>query len=192
MAIEDIFIALEEQGAQESREAVDAAREQAKGITEDAEAQAKAIRDTRIETARAHATLISARTVNSARLNGRRMVAGVKERAIVEAFDEALVKLGSVRGGAGYPGLFRALADEAVAGLSGELVVRVDPADEALAAEFLKASGLVGSVDPTGKTCGGLTVIAEGGDLLRRNTLEDRLEKFRGLGQSEIAEVLSA
>ena len=192
MAIEDIFVALEEQGEQESREAVEAAREQAKGIKEDAEAQAKAIRDGRVEAARAHATLVSARTVNSARLNGRRAVAGVKERAIVTAFDEALAKLGSVRAGAGYPALFRALAEEAVAGLTGDVVVLVDPADEALAAEFLKSSGLVGSVDPTGKTLGGLTVVAKGGDLLRRNTLEDRLEKFRGLGQSEIAEVLSA
>jgi vacuolar-type H+-ATPase subunit E/Vma4 len=192
MAIEDIFIALEEQGEQESREALDAAREQAKGIKEDAEAQAKAIRDARIEAAKAHATLISARTVNSARLNGRRSVAGVKERAIVQAFDEALVKLESVRGTAGYPALFRALAGEAVANLSGELVLKVDPADAALAADFLKESGLVGTVDPTAKTRGGLVVVAEQGDLLRRNTLEDRLEKFRGLGQSEIAEVLSA
>jgi vacuolar-type H+-ATPase subunit E/Vma4 len=120
------------------------------------------------------------------------MVAGVKERAIVQAFDEALAKLGSVRAGAGYPALFGALAEEAVAGLTGEIVVMVDPADEALAAGFLKKSGFVGSVDATAKTFGGLTVVAEGGDLLRRNTLEDRLEKFRALGQSEIAEVLSA
>jgi vacuolar-type H+-ATPase subunit E/Vma4 len=192
MAIEDIFVALEEQGEQESREAVDAAREQAKGIKEDAEAQAKAIRDARVEAATAHATLISARTVNSARLTGRRMVAGVKERAIVTAFDEALAKLGSVRASAGYPALFRALAEEAIADLSGEVVIQVDPADQALATEFLKASGMVGSVDATAKTFGGLTIVAKGGDLLRRNTLEDRLEKFRGLGQSEIAEVLSA
>jgi vacuolar-type H+-ATPase subunit E/Vma4 len=192
MAIEDIFIALEEQGEQESRDALEAAREQAKGIKEDAEAQSKGIRDARVEAARAHATLVSARTVNSARLIGRRTVAGVKERAIVQAFDQALANLASVRGSAGYPALFRALAEEAVAGLTGEIVLEVDPADATLAAEFLKASGLVGKVDATAKTSGGLVIVAEGGDLFRRNTLEDRLEKFRGLGQSEIAEVLSA
>ncbi len=192
MAIEDIFIALEEQGEQESREAVQAAQEQAQGIKEDAEAQAKAIRDAKVDAAKAHATLASARTVNSARLAGRRTVAGVKERAIVQSFDEALAKLGSIRGTEGYPALFRALADEAVAGLSGEVVLQVDPADAALAADYLKVSGLVGSVDATAKTCGGLVAVAEGGDLFRRNTLEDRLEKYRGLGQSEISEVLSA
>lgn len=192
MAIEDIFIALEEQGEQESREAVEAAHEQARGIKEDAEEQAKLIREKRVEAAHANATLRSARSVNSARLEGRRAVAGVKERAIVQAFDEALAKLGSVRGTAGYPALFRALAEEAVANLEGEIVLVVDPADEALATEFLKSSGLVGTVDATAKTAGGLTVVAAGGNMLRRNTLEDRLEKFKSLGQSEIAEVLSA
>ena len=47
MAIEDIFIALEEQGEQVSRDALDAAREQARGIKEDAEQQAKLIRGAR-------------------------------------------------------------------------------------------------------------------------------------------------
>ena len=192
MAIEDIFIALEEQGEQESREAIEAAHDQAKGIKEDAEMQAKEIRDKRVEAARAHAALKSARAVNSARLEGRRAVAGVKERAIVMAFDEALDKLSAVRKSAGYPALFRALADEAVADLTGDLVLVVDPADEALAAEYVKSSGLVATVDATGKTSGGLTVVAEAGSMLRRNTLEDRLEKFRIHGQSEISEVLSA
>jgi vacuolar-type H+-ATPase subunit E/Vma4 len=192
MAIEDIFIALEEQGEQESREAVEAAREQAKGIKEDAEDQATIIREKRVETAHAAATLKSSRAVNSARLEGRREVAGVKERAIVMAFDEALGKLGSVRSAAGYADLFRQLADEAVAGLSGDLVLLVDPADEALAAEYVRASGLSASVDASAKTSGGLTVVAEGGSMLRRNTLEDRIEKFKVHGQSEIAEVLSA
>jgi vacuolar-type H+-ATPase subunit E/Vma4 len=191
MAIEDIFIALEEQGEQESREAIGAAKEQAKGIKEDAEAQAKTIRDNRVEAAVAHANLASARSVNSARLEGRRMVAGVKERAIVQSFDEALANLGSVRGSTGYPALSRALAEEAVANLDGDVVLRVDPKDEALAADFLKSSGLKGSVDATAGTAGGLTVVAHNGNMLRRNTLEDRLEKFRALGQSEIAEVLS-
>jgi len=192
MAIEDIFIALEEQGEQESREAVEAAREQANGIKEDAAAQSKLIRDKRVEAARANATLRSARAVNAARLEGRRAVASVKERAVVQAFEEALVKLGSVRSGAGYAGLFRALAEEAVAGLSGDLVLVVDPADESLAAEFVKSTGLSATVDATAKSAGGVTVIADGGSIIRRNTLEDRLGKFRVHGQSEIAEVLSA
>jgi vacuolar-type H+-ATPase subunit E/Vma4 len=192
MAIEDIFIALEEQGEQESREALDAAREQARGIKEDAEEQAKLIRDNRVAAARERAVLSTARAVNSARLEGRRAVAGVKEHAILEAFDEALDKLAQVRKGADYPSLFRALAREAVEGLQGEVTFLVDSADEALAGEVFKELGLVGGVDASASVRGGLTVVAQGGSMLRRNTLEDRLEKYRIHGQSEISEVLSA
>jgi vacuolar-type H+-ATPase subunit E/Vma4 len=192
MAIEDIFIALEEQGEQESRDALDAAREQARGIKEDAEEQAKLIRAGKIEAAREHAVLKTARAVNSARLDGRRSVAGVKERAIVQAFDEALDKLASVRKTAEYPSLFRALAREAAEGVEGPVVMLVDPADAALAREVFAELGLAGEVDASGSTRGGLTLVAHGGTMLRRNTLEDRLAKFRISGQSDIAEVLSA
>lgn len=192
MAIEDIFIALEEQGEQESREALDAAREQAKGIKEDAEAQAKAIKADKTEAARAHASLKTTRAINAARLEGRRMVAGVKEAAIVEAFDSALDKFSGVRGTAAYPALFRSLAAEAVEGLEGDVTFLVDPVDAALAGDVLRELGLSGSVDASASTSGGLTVLAYGGNMLRRNTLEDRLAKFRLAGQSEIAEVLTA
>lgn len=192
MAIEDIFIALEEQGEQESREALDAAREQAKGIKEDAEAQGKAIKAEKVESAKAHAALKTTRTVNAARLEARRTVAGVKESAIVEAFDGALDKLASVRGGSSYGSLFRALAAEAVEGLTGPVTLVVDPADEALATQVIAELGLDATVEATGSTRGGLTVLAHGGAMLRRNTFEDRLAKYRVHGQSDVAEVLTA
>jgi len=191
MAIEDIFIALEEQGEQESREALDAAREQARGIREDAEEQAKLIRANKVDAARTLAVLKTSRAVNSARLEGRRAVAGVKERAIVQAFDESLNKMDAVRKSAEYPALFRALAREAMAGVDGS-VTMIDPADADLANQVFSELGLSGEVDATASTRGGLTIAAHAGAMLRRNTLEDRLAKYRLLGQSEIAEVLSA
>jgi vacuolar-type H+-ATPase subunit E/Vma4 len=192
MAIEDIFIALEEQGEQESREALDAAQEQARGIREDAEEQAKLIRATKVEAARTLAVLRTSRAVNSARLEGRRAVAGVKERAIVRAFDESLNNMDSVRKSAEYPALFRALAREAAAGVDGSVTMLVDPADADLANQVFSELGLAGEVDASASTRGGLTIAAHAGTMLRRNTLEDRLAKYRLLGQSEIAEVLSA
>lgn len=192
MAIEDIFIALEEQGEQVSREALDAAREQARGIKEDAEEQGKLIRKTRTDAAREHAVLRTTRAVNSARLEGRRAVAGVKERAIVQSFDEAIDALASLRKTPEYPGLFRDLAREAVAGLTGDVTFVVDPADEALAREVFAELGLNGGVDASASTHGGLTVLSQGGHMIRRNTLEDRVAKYRLYGQSEISEVLSA
>jgi vacuolar-type H+-ATPase subunit E/Vma4 len=76
--------------------------------------------------------------------------------------------------------------------LEGDVTLLVDPTDAALAEKTLAELGVAGSVDAGGSTRGGLTILAHGGSMLRRNTLEDRLEKFRLSGQSEIAEVLSA
>jgi vacuolar-type H+-ATPase subunit E/Vma4 len=192
MAIEDIFKALEEQGEQESREALEAAQEQARGIVEDAKMQAKLAREAKMEAAKAHADLRLARVINSARLEARRTVAGVKERAIVQSFDEALGLMDTLRSRPGYPDLFGALAREALQGLDGEVTLRVAPEDEVLARQALADSGMSGSVDATATTRGGLTVLAHDGAMLRRNTVEDRLDKYRKIGQSDVSEVLSA
>jgi vacuolar-type H+-ATPase subunit E/Vma4 len=192
MAIEDIFKALEEQGEQESREALEAAREQARGIVEDAVAAAEHARAVKAEAAKAHSELRLVRVLNSARLDARRTVAGVKEKEIVKSFDEALVHMDTLRSRPGYADLFAALAAEALEGLTGDVTLVVAPEDEALARQALAASGMQGSVDATAKTRGGLTVLAHGGSMLRRNTVEDRLEKYRKYGQSDVAEVLSA
>lgn len=192
MAIEDIFIALDKQGEEQSAEALEAAREQAAGIQEDAKQQAKAICDQRKAAAKEQAILRTTRSVNAARLEGRRAVAGVKERAIVQSFDEALEKLASIRSSSEYPALFTALAREAVEGVDGEVTFVVDPADKTLAETVFAQLGLTGGVDASATTRGGLTVVARGGNMFRRNTLEDRLAKYRAQGQSEISEVLSA
>ena len=191
MAIDDIFRALDKEADDESAVALEAAREQAKGIVEDAEAQAAKIRDARVDAARARAALRSTRVLNSARLDGRRLLSGVRERTLSEAFDEALQQMDSLRGTPGYPAMFRALATEAMQGLTGEVTLTVDPADKALANEALKASGLSGVVDTSLKTRGGLRVAADGGTVLRRNTVEDRLAKFRRTSQSDIARIIA-
>ncbi len=191
MAIDDIFKALDKEADEESGLALEAAREQAKGIIEDAEAQAAKVRDARVVAARARAAVRSARVLNAARLDSRRLLSGVKERTLSDAFDEALTQMDSLRGTAEYKALFRALASEALEGLSGDVTVTVHPADKALANDALKASGLTGSVDVTGSSRGGLTVSADGGHVLRRNTVEDRIGKFRRTSQSDIARIIA-
>lgn len=192
MAIEDIFRALEQQADQEIAEMLDAAREQAAGIVEDGEAQGAQIRQDKIDVAKQHVAGRVARVINAARLDGRRKVAAVRERAIGSAYDSALASLDGLRGRKDYPVLFRALAEEALKGVDGEVTVQVDPADKALAESTMRDLKFAATVDATAATRGGLTVIADGGTMVRRNTVEDRVEKFRAVGASAVAGVLSA
>lgn len=190
MAIEDIFRALEEQGEQEVRDILDTAREQAKGIEADAAAQAERIRSTKIDVAKANVESRTARVTNAAQLEARRTVAAVKERAIVTAYDGALGRLETLRSSSGYAEMFRALLAEALEGLEGDVTVLVDPADADLASATLAALGRTGTIDTGASTHGGMTVVANNGTMFRRNTVEDRLDKYRSAGQTAVAEAL--
>lgn len=192
MAIEDILKALEEQGEAEAHDILEAAKEQAAGIEDDAKSTATRVKAATVEAASAQILARTSHKINAARLEARRTVAAVKERAISDVYDAALVRLDSLRSSSGYPRLFAALAAEAIAGLDGDVTLIVDPADEQLAAEALAASGLPGLVDPTGSTRGGLTVAANGATMYRRNTVEDRLEKYREAGRAQVAGILFA
>lgn len=192
MAIEDIFRALEQQADQEIAEMLDAARQQAVGIEEDGEAQGAFIRQEKIDGARQQIAGRVARVINAARLDARRGIAGVREAAIENAYGQALTRLDTLRSQSDYPALFRALAEEALAGIEGEVTVLVDPADAQLAAKVTADLGVTVTVDPTASTRGGLTVLADGGTMARRNTIEDRVEKYRAVSESAVAEALSA
>jgi vacuolar-type H+-ATPase subunit E/Vma4 len=192
MAIEDIFRALEQQADQEIAEMLDAAREQAAGIEEDGEAQGASIRQDKIDGARHQVAGRVARVINAARLDARRGIAGVREKAIEDAYGQALGRLDALRSQSDYPALFRALAEEAIAGIEGEVTVLVDPADAQLAAKVMADLGVAATVDATTSTRGGLTLLADGDTMVRRNTIEDRIEKYRAVGESAVAEALSA
>jgi vacuolar-type H+-ATPase subunit E/Vma4 len=192
MAIEDILKALEEQGKAEAEDILAAAREQASGIEEDAKALAARTKAATVDAASSQMQARTSHRINAARLEARRTVASVKEQAIAGVYGEALGRLDSLRASPDYPRLFASLAAEALEGIQGDVVFIVDPADEALAADVLASSGFVGMVEATASTRGGLTVAANGGTMFRRNTVEDRLDKYQEAGRASVAGVLFA
>jgi vacuolar-type H+-ATPase subunit E/Vma4 len=66
----------------------------------------------------------------------------------------------------------------------------VNPADATLAAKVMADLGFKAEVETSDDIMGGLTVVAAGGRIFRRNTLKDRLAKARKHIQSTIAETL--
>ena len=129
--------------------------------------------------------------VNAAKLANMKEMAAAKDRGIAAVYDGAAGKLAGLRSTPGYAQLFKALAEESLAGVaSNDVVVKVDPADKALAESTLKELGITGTVDASLSTVGGLVVLTSGGRIRRRNTLEDRLDKVRSTRQAEVAEIL--
>lgn len=190
MGLEDIFRALEEQAAKDSEAVLVEARAHAEAIVEEAETEAARARDAHVTDAERAARTHSAQDLNSAKLEVRKRLAAVKEGAVTEVFDSALDGLGQIRSKREYPAAFRRLAEEALDGVTEEFVVLVDRADVDLATNVLADMGLSAGVRGDLSTAGGLAVATKGGRVTIRNTLEDRLDKLRGLAQADVAEIL--
>ena len=190
MALEDIFNALEEQAKVDCDEILNGARQQAESIARDCEAECEALTNRHVEQREREVRAQLAQGLNAARLEAKKLVAGVKEEAVGRSFDSANKALAGVRSGSDYPSLFRGLLEEATAGVQGDLVVLVDPADVELGRDTLSGLGLSGEVKGDISTAGGVVVVTAGGRISRRNTLEDRLGKVRKAAQAQVAEIL--
>jgi len=190
MALEDIFRALEEQASKDSEAVLAEARAHADAIIAEAEQEAARTRDARVADAVRVTRLTSAQDLNAAKLEARKKLAAVKDVAVARVFDEAAAELDKVRGAASYEATFRRLAEEALTGVETDLVLLVDPADVGLATTFLNDKGITAEVRGDLATSGGVVVSMDGGRVMRRNTLEDRLDKLRGIAQADVAEIL--
>jgi V/A-type H+-transporting ATPase subunit E len=190
MAIEDIFHSLEQQADAECREVIDEAKQQAKSIMDDAQAEAEKIKAEKLEHTRTVVEARASQMLNSARLDNKRTVSSARERSIAEVYDKAEAELARLRGNGSYPALFRALAKEALSGVDGDVVMMVDPADKDLAMTVISELGVKATTDTSAGMVGGLTVALDGQRVFRRNTLENRLAKVRSIGQSQVAEIL--
>jgi vacuolar-type H+-ATPase subunit E/Vma4 len=190
MAIEDILKALDEQADADCEAVLEEARQHAALILEEGGREAQQIRDGYARQAEHAATLEASKKVNSARLESKMTVSSVKGDAVVAVFDDAAAQLAQIRSKDGYSALFAKLAAEALTGLSGHVRILVAAADKDLAVQAAGAAGVDAEVDATLDTAGGLVVEASGGRIVRRNTLEDRLDRTRQLIQSDVAKVL--
>lgn len=192
MALEDIFRALEEQADKDIADVLAEAKEHAKAIHDDAVREAETARETRVAQAEEATRQRTMQSLNSVRLEMRKQVASAKERAVASVFDEARDLLGAVRDRADYPALFTSFLKEAVDGVDGEFELLVDPADVDLGRAVLSELGAKATVSADIDTAGGAVVAVDRRRVLRRNTLEDRLDKFEGASQADVAEILFA
>ena len=189
MAIDDILRALDDQAQADCEDIVGESREHAKLIVEEAELQARQIHDTFVHQVERVATLNASKKINAARLAAKMTVSTVKGDAVAGVFADARTQLFSARD-SGYDALFAALAAEAFEGASGPVKVHTASADTALAEKASAAAGLSAEVVGDLESAGGLVVDTGGGKIIRRNTLEDRLDRASQFVQADVARVL--
>ncbi|MBN2404463.1 MAG: V-type ATP synthase subunit E [Coriobacteriia bacterium] len=190
MAIEDIFKALDEQADAECSELVRAAEGQAAAVLAEANAQADRVREQRLQGARELVGQRTGKTINAAKLDNKKHLAAVRESVVKQVFEDAAVRLGALRATEEYESVFRALAEEALAGVEGECTMHVDPADAGLAEKAAKELNASCTIDPSLQTSGGVVVSTENGRILRSNTFETRLAKSHEFTYARVSEIL--
>jgi len=189
MAIEDILRALDEQSQADCEAVVAEAREHAKLILDDAQRSADTVHDNYARQVERVAKSGAAKLVNAARLEAKMEVSSAKGDGVTSVFETARGKLGTVRA-ENYDRLFDALAAEALADASGEVTIRVAAADVERAQKAAAAHGVTAQVVGDLESAGGLVVELFGGRIVRRNTLEDRLDRVSQIVQADVARVL--
>ncbi len=189
MAIEDILKTLDEQAQEDCEAVLGEAREHATLILDDAQRGAREVHEGFARQIERVARADAARAVNAARLEAKMRVSSARGDGVSEVFETAKSELPNLRA-AGYDALFAGLAAEALFGLDGSVVVRVAPEDAERARTAAAAAGLSAEIDPTLVTAGGLVVEAYNGRVIKRNTLEDRLDRVGQFMQADVAKVL--
>jgi vacuolar-type H+-ATPase subunit E/Vma4 len=189
MAIDDILKTLDDEAKADCEAIVGEAREHAKLIVEEAERQAQQIHDSFVHQVERVARAKASRQTNAARLAAKMAVSTVKGDGVSSVFDDALSQLSAVRN-SGYEALFSALAAEAFAGVQGPVTIHVTASDTGFAEQAVAQAGLTAEVVADLDTAGGLVVDTGGGKIIRRNTLEDRLDRVSQFLQADVARVL--
>jgi vacuolar-type H+-ATPase subunit E/Vma4 len=189
MAIEDILRALDEQARADCDEIIGEANAHAKLIIEEAEREAEQIHEGFVHQVERVATAKASKKINAARLEAKMTVSSVKGEGVTSVFEQANDRLASVRG-SDYDALFAKLAAEALDGVSGAVTIHVRSEDTERAQQAATQAGLTAEVVGDLDTAGGLIVETNGGKVVRRNTLEDRLDRVVQFVQADVAQVL--
>ncbi len=193
MGLEQILRAMEDESAREREAILAAARAEAERIVAQARAEADAGRRQRLEAELRAVRAEQARQLNDARLASLKAVAAARDALIDAAFREAAARLRGLRSSSSYRAVLRRLLAEAAAEVGpGDLVVRVDPADAALARDLVDALGLTAVVEPTLPCDGGVEVGDAAGRVVARNTFESRLRRARDALRPELVAAVEA
>ena len=168
-------------------------------ITADAEKTAESEKNKILDNGKKQSDMRYQQIISEAKMNARRAELGAKEEVIEAAFDKASEELKSIAssGSDEYDDSLSKMIKEAVDELgSNDLIIQLNEADTNKFKSQLDSSSTFQIDDINFQlgepidTIGGAIVKTKSGDIEVNNTIESRLERFRSVLRSEVANVL--
>ena len=168
-------------------------------ITADAEKTAESEKNKILDNGKKQSDMRYQQIISEAKMNARRAELGAKEEVIEAAFDKATDELKNIAssGSDEYDDSLSKMIKEAVDELgSKDLIIHLNEADTNKFKSQLDSSSTFQIDDINFQlgepidTIGGAIVKTKSGDIEVNNTIESRLERFRSVLRSEVANVL--
>ena len=186
------------------------AQEKADVIIQDANADASAISDKAAKTAEAEKVKILEngkkqsdmryqQIISEAKMNARRAKLGAKEEVIDAAFNQATGELKAIAasGDDNYEIALSKMIKEAADEIgTNDLIIHLNEADtnkfkqDLSSSDSFELDGIKFTLGEPIKAIGGAILKTSNGDIEVNNTIEARLERFKSILRSEVAEVL--
>ena len=168
-------------------------------ITANAEKTAESEKNKILDNGKKQSDMRYQQIISEAKMNARRAELGAKEEVIEAAFDKATEELKSIAssGSEEYDDSLSKMIKEAVDELgSKDLILQLNEADTNKFKSQLDSSSTFQIDDVKFQlgepidTIGGAIVKTRNGDIEVNNTIESRLERFKSILRSEVANVL--
>ena len=168
-------------------------------INADAEKTAESEKNKILENGKKQSDMRYQQIISEAKMNARRAELGAKEEVIEAAFDKATDELKSIAssGSEEYDDSLSKMIKEAVDELgSKDLILQLNEADTNKFKSQLDSSSTFQIDDVKFQlgepidTIGGAIVKTKNGDIEVNNTIESRLDRFKSVLRSEVADVL--
>ena len=168
-------------------------------INADAEKTAESEKNKILENGKKQSDMRYQQIISEAKMNARRAELGAKEEVIEAAFEKATAELKekAASGDEEYDDALTKMIKEATDEIgSNDLIIQLNEADtnkfkdQLSNASTFEIEGIKFEIGEPIDTIGGAVLKTSNGDIEVNNTIEARLDRFKSLLRSEVAEIL--
>ena len=167
-------------------------------ITADAEKTAESEKNKILDNGKKQSDMRYQQIISEAKMNARRAKLGAKEEVIEAAFNQATGELKSIAasGSEEYEDSLSKMIKEAADEIGrDDLIIHLNEADtnkfkQELSSDSFELEGVNFKLGEPIKAIGGAILKTSDGDIEVNNTIEARLERFKSILRSEVAEIL--
>ena len=175
------------------------ANAEASAITEKAEKTAESEKLKILENGKKQSDMRYQQIISEAKMNARRAKLGAKEEVIEAAFNQATGELKAIaaEGNDDYKDSLAKMIQEATAEIgSDDLIIHLNEADtnkfkqDLSSSDSFEIDGVKFTLGEPIDAIGGAILKTSNGDIEVNNTIEARLERFKSILRSEVADIL--